>query len=527
MPDPAIPTPLSNGTTDIPAGPPPVPAGFSDAPPSAPPVPSGFSDQSPQTVQPEPSMLEKAGSIAGDLVTGAGKGLMSTVEGLGNIIKKGITATSPGNHEDQAKLMEKAIPEAGLKAEDTMTHPQGAAQMIGYGGENLAEFLLGDEALKGLSMADKFKQISGVMGIMEKSPRLMKMLQMGVDVGKAATELGPEEQAALKKSPILARLVGTGMDAIRQGVVQGAQTTAKTGGNVKKAAEEGGATALSSGVLGSAFGVLGRATEKAGEAGEAVKEASEAAANAPTKDTIGKQVASQIQDADTKMHGDFEAGIQDLKGKLGDAKVPYQGSPLQKAAQEALQGKTEAKGVLGGEFNQIAGGSNESKSLLTALTDEKKTGDLNIDELVQRRQQLGEKIGQLTKGATSSADRADVGVYRKLRDGIDQTIESLAKQSDSPEASNDYKALRDAYHAKVNLFKEPVIRAMQDGDLDSAGKYLLAGGKTLDKVKTLEQVIGPDGVKQFGQHIAQSVMADASPEGQYKSREVHERMEED
>ena len=158
-------------------------------------------------------------------------------------------------------------------------------------------------------------------------------------------------------------------------------------------------------------------------------------------------------------------------------KVPYQGSPLQKAAQEALQGKTEAKGTLGSAFQKIAGGSDESKNFLNSLNDPKNTGDLTIDELVQRRQQLGEKIGQIIKGNTSSAERADVGVYRKLRDAIDQTIESLAKNSDSPEASNDYKALRDAYHAKVNLFKEPVIRAMQDGDLDSAGKYLLQGGK--------------------------------------------------
>ena len=126
---------------------------------------------------------------------------MSTVEGLGNIIKKGITATSPGNHEDQAKLMEKAIPEAGLKAEDTMSHPQGAAQMIGYGGESLAEFLLGDDALKGLSMADKFKQISGVMGILEKSPRLMKMLQMGVDVGKGRNRTWPGRTSSVEEKP--------------------------------------------------------------------------------------------------------------------------------------------------------------------------------------------------------------------------------------------------------------------------------------------------------------------------------------
>lgn len=537
----AIPTPVSNGTTDVPSTPPPAPAGFSDTPPSAPPVPAGFSD-TPHESGPNPlaSLVsngqEKTGAEQFVENTGENflKGIESTTTGIGKLIHK-----IPG-------IGEKIIPSAGLKAEETQSSNLAGGlpeKIIGYGGENLAEFMLGDEALKGLSLADKFAHISGVMKILEKSPRLMKALQMGTDIGKATGELGPAEQEALKKSPILARLVGHGMDAVRQGVTQAAQTEVKSGGDTKKAAEEGATMAATSGVLGGAFGLLGRGAEKAGEAGKAVQEASEAGAGAPTKVEIGQKVASQIQDADAKMHGDFEAGIQDLKGKLGDAKVPYKDSPLQKAAKATLEGITDkqtvpgkeevskildesgqpivkqgepttvrtTKGVLK-EFGNLAGGSPESKNLLTSLADPKKAGDLTIDELVQRRQQLGEKIGQLTKGATSSADRADVQVYQKLRDGIDQTIDSLAKNSGSPEASQDYAALRNAYKGKVNLFKEPVIKAMQEGDLDNAGKYLLAGGKTLDKLNTLEQVIGKDGVKQFGQHIAQSAMADATSE---------------
>src|ERR1700677_412943 len=385
--------------------------------------------------------------------------------------------------------------------------------------------------------------MSDVMGILENSPRVMQAIQMGADVGKATTELGPEEQAAIKKSPILARLVGAGMDAVRQGAVQGTQTLTKTGGDVGEAAKQGAETGVASGVLGGAFGLLGRAAEKAGEAGTAVKTASEAGANAPTTVEAGQKIADKIQAANDQMHGDFESGIQKLKGDLGDQKVPYAGSPLQKAAKATLEGitdkqvipgKTQATGILDEfgnqitkqgadktvrppkgalpEFGNLAGGSNESKGLLQSLADPKKTGDLTIDELVQRRQQLGEKIGQLTKGATSSADRADVQVYQKLRDGIDDTIDSLAKNSGKPEASQDYDALRAAYKDKVGLFKEPVIKAIQEGDLDSAGKYLLAGGKTSDKVNTLTQVIGDQGVKQFGKDIVARTLADASTE---------------
>ena len=501
--DDSLPQPVASAATDQPdpnqaVAAPPLPAGATAEQPTAapPPLPEGASYEKPAQ---EPGTLQKVGQVAGDVATGAVKGVEGTTEGIGSLISK-----IPG--------VDGIIPKEGLTAENLQATPHGTAQMIGYGGENLAEFMLGDEALKGLSLADKFKKISGVMGILENSPRLMRALQLGSDIGKATTELGPEEQAAIRKSPILARLVGTGMDALRAGAVQGAQTAVKTGGDVGEAVKQGAETAVSAGVLGTAFGALGRAAEKAGEAGTAVKAASEAGANAPTTVEAGQKVADQIQAANDQMHGDFESGIQKLKGDLGDQKVPYAGSPLQKAAQEALQGKTEAKGVLGGAFQGISGGSGESKGLLNSLTDPKSTGDLTIDELVQRRQQLGEKIGQLTKGATSSADRADVQVYQKLRDGIDDTIDSLAKNSGKPEASQDYDALRSAYKDKVGLFKEPVIKAIQEGDLDSAGKYLLAGGKTLDKVNTLTKVIGDDGVKQFGKDIVARTLADASTE---------------
>jgi hypothetical protein len=508
-----------------------------------PPPPSGdivmVQPASTESGQPEESTLGKIGDVAGDVSSGFGNALMDTVHGIGTLLNK-----VPGVGETLA-------PTEGLAAEKKgIQSPEGTAQWVGYGGENLAEFMLGDEALKGLSMADKFKQISGAMGLLEKSPRLMRAIQMGADVGKATGELGEEAKALIQKNPLLARLVGAGMDALRQGAVAGAQETAKTGSPEKglKAGVEQGAT---SGVLGAAFGTLGRVAEKAGEAGKAVQEASEAGKNAPSALDIGQKVADQINDAETKMHGDFESGIQKLKGDLGDQKVPYQGSPLQKAAKATLEGitdkqivpgKTEATGVLDEfgqpitkqgadttvrttkgalpEFGSLAGGSPESKNILTALADPKKTGDLTIDELIQRRQQLGEKIGVLTKGGTSSADRADVQVYQKLRDGIDDTIANLAKKSGKPEAAQDYDALRSAYKDKVKLFQSPAMQAMSapgvasDVKLDNAAKYLLQGGNKLDKINTLTETIGEPAVKDLGKGILQSKLAEASAGGQ-------------
>ena len=90
MADETIPQPVAPPNTDVQpgqaSGPPPVPAGFSDAPPSAPPTPAGFSDNQPaESAQPDENM---GASPEQQMAMGAGKGLMSTVEGLGKLIHK-------------------------------------------------------------------------------------------------------------------------------------------------------------------------------------------------------------------------------------------------------------------------------------------------------------------------------------------------------------------------------------------------------------------------------------------------------
>src|SRR6204780_3479204 len=481
-----------------------------------PPPPSGDivmaqppeSQPSTESGQPDQSQFADFADYTKNVGIGAAKGLESTTEGIGSLLHK-----IPG-------IGDKLIPQEGLTAENKQATPVGSDQMVGYGGENLMERIMGDEALKGLSMADKMAQSAKVAKILEGAPKLMEYLKLGASAGKAIGELSPEEATAVRKSPLLTRAIGVLMDSARLGPAQPGQTVAKTGGDVKEAGKQGLETFGASAVLGAAFGALGRATEKAGEAGKAVQEASELGKNAPTSSELGQKVSDQINDAETKMHGDFEAGIQKLKGDLGDQKIPYAGSPLQKAAQEALQGKTEAKGVLGGAFQGLAGGSDESKKFLNSLNDPKIAGDMVIDELIQYRQQLGEKIGTLTKGGTSSADRADVQVYQKLRDEIDDTIQGLAKQSGKPEAAQDYDALRAAYKDKVKLFQSPAMQAMSapgvasDTKLDNAAKYLLSGGNKLDKINTLSETIGEPAVKDLGKGIIQKQLADASTDGQ-------------
>jgi hypothetical protein len=73
---------------------------------------------------------------------GAAKGLGQTV----NTVSKALRVL-PGGAA--------AIPEEGVHAADIMETPHGLAQDIGVGIENLLEFVAGDDALKGLTLADK------------------------------------------------------------------------------------------------------------------------------------------------------------------------------------------------------------------------------------------------------------------------------------------------------------------------------------------------------------------------------------
>jgi hypothetical protein len=89
--------------------------------------------------------------------------------------------------------------------------PQGKGiRSVGRVGENILEFIAGDEVLKGLSLGEKFLHAS----------KLAKMVET---------------------SPALAKVFDIGMTALRQGTVSGAQTFEK-GGTTTQAAENAGIT---------------------------------------------------------------------------------------------------------------------------------------------------------------------------------------------------------------------------------------------------------------------------------------------
>ena len=102
--------------------------------------------QTPPVAPPaQPSLAEKAfATVPGSQeLIGAGKGLLDTTSGIGTLIQKGANLIQPG-------LGDKIIPPSGLSAEEQAAQTHGVGQAIGKFGENVGEWMAGEEGLKAL-----------------------------------------------------------------------------------------------------------------------------------------------------------------------------------------------------------------------------------------------------------------------------------------------------------------------------------------------------------------------------------------
>lgn len=204
--------PLKQATT-VPV---PVPAGVTfDAPVStATSVPVQDQSQAPQSSTPSspqaqpsnhdqwgPQWASDASSAILNTVEGAGKGLLSTVSGTDDWARQHLPAALTQN-----PLTGKP---ADLQHVHEMATPQGAAQNTGYGLESLAEFVLGDEALKALPISQRLLKASKIMQTVEESPALSRLLNLTVRGARGAA-VG-STQGALKSGGDASDTAGAGI----------------------------------------------------------------------------------------------------------------------------------------------------------------------------------------------------------------------------------------------------------------------------------------------------------------------------
>jgi hypothetical protein len=341
------------------------PSGASQANPSTQAQPSGGItwDGADQQAAPPPSdeiqtnpsddLVTKATKAAGGVLEGVGEGVFGTAAGATDALGGKGTGFSDALHT--------------LAGDKDQQH--GTAQQIGHGLETIGEFIMGDEALKGLSLAQKLQQSSKVMAIIEKSPKLAQALNLGINVGKVGGELTPEERAMLKASPRLARYAALGMESVRAGAVQAGQTAVRSGninpltdegrGNLEHAASEGGKMALGNAVIGGTLGEVGNVLGKGAKAADKAGALSEAAKNGPTSVEAGQAVSDAANQANNRTLAEINAGVKGAKDTLQNASDTAEQLGLNAPTNEEITAKAQEHAQngldkLGADYEQNA-----------------------------------------------------------------------------------------------------------------------------------------------------------------------------
>lgn len=437
-------------------------------------APSGEIQQDPN----DTSLASKAAHAVGGTFEGIGEGVFGTLAGGADIVNK-VTGQQAGGVTDALHH---------LAGDDVQQH--GTAQELGRGIETIGEFLMGDAALKGLSLTERLSKITPVLKYLEQSPKLARTMALGINIGKAGSELGPEERAAIQKYPVLARLVGAGMDAIRAGTTQGAQSFVKTGGNVKKAATDAAGMAAGAGITGGLLGTAGGLLSKAGDAADVVNETRNAAEAAPTaaetngqlqstvenavspqvqaaqaaqEDAEGKIASAQsvpeslaqtapsneaitsstqkaVQNAHTMLMNEYGHGLEVLRSVTKDQTLPYKESPLQLAAKELLGNASDESHPLDVALDKTRPGSDKANEMVQRLADPY----MDENEEIQQANASAKKKG--LEGPTATPKTLDTHPINIDMDKLIDTRKALGERlRNTGWQTDEQRADRDVY----------------------------------------------------------------------------------
>ena len=473
-------------------------------------------------------------NTVGQGLSGVGEGIFSTVAGAADMANK-----IPGVHIPTDTLHELA------GDNETKT----GVEKIGYGGETLMEFLLGDEALKGLSFADKLDAAAKTAKVLQKSPKLMKAAQIGAKV--------------LDQS-------------VRAGAVQTAQSTVRSGGDIKEGLKEGanvGAIAAPLGVVGEGLAAAGGKLTKGAEAAKGLTDA----ANSAPNDTAG--TADMVQDAVEKskqaLHQNYENGINDLVTRAGNTEIDpvhdvgLNGKPamanragnliqqpipsdsfLVNKAKAAIGEKldTPVKDILrtvetgykdpeafdkwaqqqadikSGKLADINGKLFDSNKYnkyiqniqlgakadepqeIAKLVEPEKIEPYNMDNLIKLRQTLRQLASNYDYGNINSRTILSKG---GMLHAIDDTIDQLAQKVPDRNILQDYRDLRADYKSKIGIYDTPVIKNIQAGKYDDAAKALMSGNKGAGRVQDLRTILGDAKTDEFAHSVFGNMLQDS------------------
>lgn len=463
--------------------PPPPPPGFvpdqkAQSSPAIPPPPPGFVPDSSTTppqsdelqINPNDSLLTKAWKVPVGVMEGGGEGIFGTAAGVSDIIDK-ATGMQPGSVSRELHT---------LAGDNDAQH--GMPQQFGRYGESIAEFILGDEALKSLALSDRL-----------------------------ATAV--KAQKLMEESPVLNRIFRTGVAALRGGAVQGAQTYANTGGNLRQAGKDAAIVGGTAGLLGGVTGTLSDLVSGAAKKAISAQNLAEMAQQATDRASTAESLADKIDEAKKALHLKFEAGIADLNNRLGDTSIPAIDNPITEQAHELLGGANAGDHPLVTQAKQATGEqlAPPVRNLLMSIANGTDVAgrplpDMTADDLIQLRQGI--------RKLADSYDYDDVNarMLKTLLGSVDDAIGKLAEKSGDQTAVSDYQALRNDYRTKIQAFENPVMRNLRAGKHDDASRAFLSGNQTRLNTQNLRTILGDEGVKEFGDHVVNTILSDSMNE---------------
>lgn len=281
------------------------------------------------------------------------------------------------------------------------------------------------------------------------------------------------------------------------------------------------------------------------------------AAQAPGDEAITSAAKTAADTANQAMHQKYADASDQMQDLTEGTEVPYEGSPLHKAAQE-LQGQGANEGPVTTAVSKSLPGSPEVNAKLKNLTDltgedDEDAGPLtdpagnqvtpedhkalmeahgldpdatpepkdimdaaqgkttSMPDLMKAYKTLGESSRKV--GWATSSDLADQDIYTKLKKGVIDTIAQVANESGNPEAIDLAEQMNKDYRENVRLYENPAVKALRGGKLSDVDKYLTGGQGSIGNINTMKSVLGSHW-DDFTKSSMQRMVADhVSPDG--------------
>lgn len=414
----------------VPAGLTAVPIGAGQAtgvPPGLTPIPIPGNDNSQQNPSGPPPPPGDDSTMGGylknqvnDFGVGFGHGVAKTAAGIGHILSKIDPSTG--------QLARVVAPGVVQNVQTMANEPNANAdQSAGEFMEDATEFLLGDEALKGLSFAEKLKKVAPAIKVLQENPTARKALA----------------------------------SAMKTGALSGAQTLAKTGGDVKAATESAIGGAAAGGLLTAGAGKLGEAiAARAPQAEQVGNETMVRAQGEPTEGVAkANQAAGQNVISDTAKAAAQQNLTPIVDVPAAVAKVSSFGDAADEVEKAAKKGYDTLNQDTNGEFGVVR------DEIRTATSDIRKAVSPDIrDEAQIRLDNATSRMNELFDNSEGKVDRQDwqdantawrnAKTLRQVHDAVESTFDTDAGFS---QRSGTYRGFNgNMLRAKLNRLTQTV-----------------------------------------------------------------------